>query len=602
MSVESELQRASGALSEGKFSECAAICAAIVSQDGRNAIATHLLGLAIKDSGDLAQGEQWLRLSVQLDPQRAEFHANLANLLRRREKYKQAERFYRRALELAPAHRAARRSLALTLNDLARFAEAELICRELLAAEASDAESWVVLAMALSGLERLPEAEAAYRHALELDPANRVAHHNLGVLLVQVERPEAALAALKRAEAAGVDGYELAFNRGRALCELSEIDAAELEFERAVNLQPTNTEAQLQLARVRYLKGDPKFARAIATAANANRDDSNLQLLMGEVLWRSGDLHAAELVLQELLSRKAGNATVQSTLACVLLEAGRLKEAEGHALEAIAVAPADPVVSENLVTILLARGLPDDAMHFIKAQRQQRPDSQAWIAFEATAARLLGSDLYHQLYDYERLVRVFDLQTPAGWSSMEELNGALVEALDASHRARNQPLDQSLRNGTQTPRSLLSETHPAVRSILAAFQGPIAEYRRQLGADPGHPLSARNAGEMRYTGAWSVRLGRLGHHVNHFHPDGWLSSAYYVQTPPEIADVAARSGWIKFGEPRYAVPGLGAERFVQPQPGRLVLFPSYMWHGTTAIHGAAPRLSIAFDVVPGKAT
>jgi hypothetical protein len=36
---------------------------------------------------------------------------------------------------------------------------------------------------------------------------------------------------------------------------------------------------------------------------------------------------------------------------------------------------------------------------------------------------------------------------------------------------------------------------------------------------------------------------------------------------------------------------------LEPRPGRLVLFPSYLWHGTTAIHEAEPRLTIAFDVV-----
>jgi Flp pilus assembly protein TadD len=599
MTEQAEIDRASRALSQGKFPECAAICAAIVARDARNAVATHLLGLAIKESGDWAQGEQWLRLSVELDPNRAEFQANLANLLRRREKFRQAERFYRRALELAPTHRSARRSLALTLQDLGRFEESEAVCRELLASDGRDAEAWVLLGMALSRLDRLAEAESAYRRALELDPANRVAHHNLGGLLMRLDRPEAALGALKRAEALGEAGFELAFNRGRALVEMSEVEAAEREFERAVNLQPTNVEAQLQLARVRYMQGDPKFARALATAANANRSAPALQLLFGDVLWRAGELHAAEVVLQEMLHRRVGGPQVQSTLACVLLEAGRLKEAEAHALEAVAAAPEDGVINENLVTILLSRAQPDDAMRFIKAQRLRQPDSQAWIAFEATAARLLNQDLYHQLYDYDRLVRIFDLEPPRGWSSMEELNAALAEVLSERHGLRHHPLDQSLRNGTQTPRSLLAETHPAIRAILAAFQQPIAEYRRQLGADPAHPLSARNTGEMRYTGAWSVRLRRLGYHVNHFHPDGWLSSAYYVETPPETADLKVRSGWIKFGEPRYTVPGLTAERFVQPRPGRLVLFPSYMWHGTTAIHGDAPRLSIAFDVKPG---
>jgi hypothetical protein len=93
-------------------------------------------------------------------------------------------------------------------------------------------------------------------------------------------------------------------------------------------------------------------------------------------------------------------------------------------------------------------------------------------------------------------------------------------------------------------------------------------------------------------------MRRGGFHLNHVHPLGWLSSAYYVSVPAEVEDASARSGWIKFGEPRFPMPGATAGLFVQPKPGRLVLFPSYMWHGTNAIQGDEPRTSIAFDAVP----
>src|SRR3569833_4508537 len=118
LNAQAELERATRLLNAGKYADCAAVCAAVVARDAGNAVATHLLGLAIKETGDWEQGEQWLRLSVQLDPGRAEFHANLANLLRRRQKYRQAENSYRRALELATGNLPARHSLALTLNDL----------------------------------------------------------------------------------------------------------------------------------------------------------------------------------------------------------------------------------------------------------------------------------------------------------------------------------------------------------------------------------------------------------------------------------------------------------------------------------------------------
>jgi len=67
-----------------------------------------------------------------------------------------------------------------------------------------------------------------------------------------------------------------------------------------------------------------------------------------------------------------------------------------------------------------------------------------------------------------------------------------------------------------------------------------------------------------------------------------------------VKDEQLRSGWLKFGEPRYPVPSVIPDFMVQPEAGTLVLFPSYMWHGTTAIHGESPRTTIAFDALPGS--
>jgi hypothetical protein len=37
---------------------------------------------------------------------------------------------------------------------------------------------------------------------------------------------------------------------------------------------------------------------------------------------------------------------------------------------------------------------------------------------------------------------------------------------------------------------------------------------------------------------------------------------------------------------------------VKPEPGLLVLFPAYMWHGVEPFTSGERRLSVAFDVVP----
>lgn len=590
------LERATTLLRSAQPVAAAAVCGAILAREPRNAIAAQLLGLALKDAGDWTEGERWLRFSIELEPNHGEFHANLGNLLRKREKYAAAVVAYQRALELFPGHRPARRGLALTLNDLKRSAEAEAQCQILLSDEQADAEAWDILGLALANLDRLPEAENAHRHAVALDPQNKVAQHNLAAVLVAQDKPEA-LAAIEAARKLGSDGYEANYNRGTAALNAGDLDEAERSFARATELQPLNLEAHSTLANVRFMRGDPGFVRSLVTAVKSNRDNIPLQLLLGELLWRSGRLAEAETLTRDLLTRKATPAA-RSTLAGILFDQGRLEEAETQALEAAAARPEAQGVLINVVTILLARGRAEEAMPFIQAQLARLPQAQMWLAFDATASRMLATPRYRELCDYERFVRVYDLEAPAGWSSMAQLNRDLAAALHERHLFTKQPLDQTLRNGTQTSRSLLTDTDPVIRAIMQSFQGPIEDYRRTLGMAPEHPLSRANQGVSQFTGAWSVLLKRNGFHVNHVHPEGMLSSAYYVEVPKETEDQALKSGWIKFGEPRHPIPGLTAERHVQPKPGRLVLFPSYMWHGTNPIYGEEPRLCIAFDVRP----
>jgi hypothetical protein len=79
---------------------------------------------------------------------------------------------------------------------------------------------------------------------------------------------------------------------------------------------------------------------------------------------------------------------------------------------------------------------------------------------------------------------------------------------------------------------------------------------------------------------------------------GWLSSACYIELPAAV-QAGDKEGWIKFGQPGIPTqPPLPPEHYVQPTPGTLVLFPSYMWHGTVPFSGDTNRLTIAFDVTP----
>ncbi len=74
------------------------------------------------------------------------------------------------------------------------------------------------------------------------------------------------------------------------------------------------------------------------------------------------------------------------------------------------------------------------------------------------------------------------------------------------------------------------------------------------------------------------------------------------QLPPSIGVGTTdndRAGWLRFGRPAIKTePPLAADHFVKPEPGLLVLFPAYMWHGVEPFESDRARLSVAFDVVP----
>jgi hypothetical protein len=153
-----------------------------------------------------------------------------------------------------------------------------------------------------------------------------------------------------------------------------------------------------------------------------------------------------------------------------------------------------------------------------------------------------------------------------------------------------------VRRGSQKS-DILSVQTRAISAFVEAITPPINAFLDTMG--PGSdPLRSRRKDSAQMIGNWSVWLRPGGHHADHVHPDGWMSSACYVELPPAV-NAGGREGWLRFGKP--GIPsggGLPAEHWVQPKPGLLALFPSYMWHGTEPFGGTEPRLTIAFDLLP----
>jgi uncharacterized protein (TIGR02466 family) len=234
----------------------------------------------------------------------------------------------------------------------------------------------------------------------------------------------------------------------------------------------------------------------------------------------------------------------------------------------------------------------------LEAHRQTPLDQHA-IALMGLADRALGDEAESRLNDYENFVQVFDLEPPEGYSDMGAFNRDLNAFLDRFHHDKREHFDQTLRSGTQSLGEIFGKGHDLVERLKLRIDEAVAAYIARMKADADHPLLGRRGKAFDYSGSWSSRLNDCGFHTNHIHPKGWISSCYYIALPDQVADAEGKQGWIKFGEPNFEM-GLKdpVRRAVQPAPGRLVLFPSYMWHGTVPFHSSQSRTTIAFDAVP----
>jgi hypothetical protein len=142
---------------------------------------------------------------------------------------------------------------------------------------------------------------------------------------------------------------------------------------------------------------------------------------------------------------------------------------------------------------------------------------------------------------------------------------------------------------------LLARSDPVIAEVREVLREAVRQFVAAMPpADPRHPTLRWNRDERpRFAGSWSVRLNGAGFHASHHHPQGWISSALYVAVPGSLADGEGR---LSLGAgPEALRTGVGPRRVIEPKPGRLALFPSWMWHGTSPFQ-QGERMTIAFDI------
>lgn len=527
-----------------------------------------------------------------------------------------ADEAFRRTLALAPGHPMVTGNYAKFLHKrglaaLKRRESAGAVAALARAVELRPdaASTWQALGSARRAADDLAGAETAFRRSVTLAPGNGAGWVNLGVVLRLLGRPAEALPCLEAARKAGLSGPELVNAEAGVRVDLGEFEAALSGARRLVRDYPLYAAGQVMLVHLLWEHGaalapDEHSFDAIRAAVTAHPDNQPLQLAYVGLLLETQQSEEALERLRVLRGQ-------EDHPLLVALEANA-HEMQGRSNEAgilfaqahRSLGSSDPSFLNAYTRHLLKAGKWDAAAARATEATRINPDDQEAWGYLGTAWRLLDDPREFWLCDYERLIDLVEVPPPHGFSSHAEFMPCLEATLDPLHKARREPIHQSLRGGSQTPGKLFGRPDPVIRAtqaaLLQAIEGRLAS--AELSADPEHPFLRRLARSVRFAGSWSVKLWSSGRHVNHIHTEGWMSSAFYVSLPPAVrekADPDDTAGYIQFGQPPVELGlDLPPRRVIRPRVGYLALFPSYMWHGTIPFEDEAPRITVAFDMTP----
>lgn len=451
-----------------------------------------------------------------------------------------------------------------------------------------DARLWQVAALLHRALDDLGPAVAHFRKAASLSPLDPLIAHGFARATFEAGRPATDL--FERAHGlAPLDGSVLL---GLAAARFAEQgpDAALAGIEQQLRSNPGWLPGHVFASQLLYMSGRrDEFTSLFERALLAAPDFVDLWRELITALMHAGMHEEALAVISRGRAAAGPHLVFDANEAVCHAELGHTETADR--LFAPLAAIDDANLSVRRIRHALRSGRAAEAAAIAEPISKGPAAFMVW-PYLSVAWRLLGDPRWEWLEGDERLVGIYDLA-----EALPPLD-ALADRLRGLHVASGQPLEQSVRGGTQTDGILFARTEPEIRALRAAIVAAVKRHVAQLPPpDPSHPtLSPRRDARVRFSGSWSVRLTAAGHHANHIHPAGWFSSALYIALPDEAERGPPPAGWLTLGEPQ-AELGLDLPPFrtVEPRPGRLVLFPSTMWHGTRPFD-AGERLTVAFDV------
>lgn len=415
-------------------------------------------------------------------------------------------------------------------------------------------------AVALKQAGRFDEAIAALRRSLDLRPDAPVALANLGSCLIAADRADEALVPLRQAVAVKPDHVEAWNNLGVALVNVGKPAEAVQAYRRALTLRPNYAEAALNLV---------------------------------DALVAQGELAEAEALAKRLLAAMPGHPRASNQLAAMFDARGDLAGAIALYRKALERGP-NHALGINLAMALLRAGESREALSVCDALMVASPSITTPLALRCAALERLGEhEALADLMALDRFVAVIDIEQIDGFDGRMSFDAALLAELEGHPSLTFEPEGLVTRAGRQSD-ELADDESPAIAALAQLARKALGDWRDvQRGDD--HPWLRARPDDWSLT-LWGTILAPGGEVGSHIHAPNWLSGVYYPAFRPPTG--GGTEGWFAIGALPEALGGGGTLHLREPRAGRMILFPSYLWHCTLPFGGDEPRISFAFDLVP----
>lgn len=460
------------------------------------------------------------------------------------------------------------------------------VLRALYMANSGDIEAARLLGFALRLDQKLVEADTVFSAASEpmADPGC-----SFGLAQTRYELGLPAAALFARAEELDPANPDIVRNRAAAMAGEGDVAGAEHLLETALAQHPDWLDGHKGLATLRWTRGDQtKFADSYAASCRARPGNASLWMAWFAAMAQIRDWAAAGAILDEARQHLGSTPGIAASRFFLASESGDTIAAD--VLFAATRNITGDTTNLTRIRYLLRRGRFDEAQN-LALPLTKTPSAALFWPYLSLIWRLTGDARHLWLDNPEVFIRSVDVDMSA--DEYRELAGVLR----ALHVMERPYVEQSVRGGTQTDRSVILRREPILQKTRARWMAAIRGYIAGLPPhEEGHPLLGTPRNHLLIEGSWSVRLLQQGYNVPHTHPMGWLSTAFYIALPDAAQMGPSPSGHIAFGTPPADLGlDLPPYRHLAPKVGQSAVFPSTTWHSTVPFDGGE-RLVLALDV------